>query len=74
MLPRGRPAQDWTLGLKTRTANALRAVGYTSREQVEAIPARRLLVRTPNFGRDCLADLQRWLGRDAPPSPTWELR
>lgn len=54
--------EDWTRGLSTRTANALRAYGFTSREQVEATPLRRLR-RINNLGARSLDDLLRWLGR-----------
>jgi hypothetical protein len=59
--PNDRP-RDWTWGLKTRTANALRGYGYTSREAVAAVSERRLLAMT-SFGRGSLDDLRRWLGR-----------
>lgn len=55
------PAQDWTTGLRRRTANLLRAHGFTSREQVARLSAVRLL-RLPGFGSASLADLQAWLG------------
>ncbi len=58
--------RDWTWGLKTRTANALRSHGYTSREAVAAASESHLLALT-SFGHGSLADLQRWLGRT--PSP-----
>jgi len=60
---RGRKA-DWTAGLSTRTANALRAHGLRSREAVEAL-SESALQRIPNFGRISLQDLRRWL-RNAP--------
>ena len=59
-LARRGTASDWTRGLKTRTANALRAHGFTSREQVEATPLRRLR-RINNLGEHSLDDLLRWL-------------
>ena len=51
---------DWTYGLATRTANALRAFGLHSRAEVEALPPRRLKC-IPNLGRASLQDLQQWL-------------
>lgn len=59
-LARRSTGSDWTRGLKTRTANALRAHGFTSREQVEATPLRRLR-RINNLGEHSLDDLLRWL-------------
>ena len=59
----GKPARrrgDWTEGLKVRTANALRAHGLTSREQVAELPGRRLR-SIPNIGRESLEDIRRWL-------------
>ena len=52
--------RDWTYGLATRTANALRAFGLHSRAEVEALPPRRLKC-IPNLGRASLQDLQQWL-------------
>lgn len=51
---------DWTAGLTTRTANALRAFGLRSRAEVVALPQRRLKC-IPNLGSVSLKDLQRWL-------------
>jgi ERCC4-type nuclease len=53
---------DWTAGLKARTANALRAHGLTSRQQVARLSRRRLR-SIPNIGADSLEDIRRWLGR-----------
>ena len=51
---------DWTDGLKTRTANALRAHGFQSRGEVAAMPLDRLL-RIEHFGEVSLADVRAWL-------------
>jgi len=53
---------DWTEGLKIRTANALRAYGLTSRQEVAELPRRRLK-RIPNIGHASLEDIRLWLGR-----------
>lgn len=53
---------DWTAGLKARTANALRAHGFTGRQQVAQLSSRRLR-SIPNIGADSLEDIRRWLGR-----------
>ena len=53
---------DWTEGLKIRTANALRAHGFTSRQEVAEMPWRRLR-RIPNIGHASLEDIRLWLGR-----------
>ncbi|EIT70710.1 MULTISPECIES: hypothetical protein [Hydrocarboniphaga] len=58
-----KPHEDWTHGLKTRTANALRAHGFQSKDQVAATPIESLL-RIEHFGQVSLADLRTWLLRD----------
>lgn len=52
--------EDWTYGLKTRTANALRAHGFQSKGEVAATPIERLL-RIEHFGEVSLADVRAWL-------------
>lgn len=55
---------DWTEGLTTRTANALRAYGLRNRWDVMALP-KRMLQRIPNLGRASLQELQLWLQQKA---------
>ncbi|MDB5986530.1 MAG: hypothetical protein JWR16_1583 [Nevskia sp.] len=53
---------DWTAGLTTRAANALRAHGFTSREQVAMLKDAALL-HIAQIGPVTLAEIHRWLGK-----------
>jgi DNA-directed RNA polymerase alpha subunit len=57
---RRRKRPDWTDGLKTRTANTLRAFGLTSRAELVALSP-KALKRIPNLGTTSLQDIRRWL-------------
>lgn len=60
---RGRSEADWTFGLKTRTANALRAHGFRSKDEVAAASLENLL-SVEHFGKVSLDDLRAWLLAD----------
>jgi DNA-directed RNA polymerase alpha subunit len=53
---------EWTSGLPTRCANALRAHGFTSRDQLERV-TEQALMRIPHIGIRSVADICNWLGR-----------
>jgi len=53
---------EWTSGLPTRCANALRAYGFTSRKEMECIDEQTLM-RIPQIGIKSVADICDWLGR-----------
>jgi len=55
---------EWTSGLPTRCANALRAHGFTCREQLECV-SEQALMRIPHIGIRSAIDIGKWLGRSA---------
>ena len=63
---------DWTDGLSTRTANAVRAFGFRSRDELAAFPRMRLR-HIRSLGVTGCAEVDAWLGREhqpvAPASP-----